>query len=105
MQLMAQQKSIVQNAVVGNGKVGTVAGKVSVQIAGKGMIVIIGLGIPLCSHPYMAHDYTDGGRCQKQCLVGGFGAFVDVQPVMDVVGNTGASVPCTMLLNDKERRR
>ena len=87
---MAQQQVVVQNAVVGQGKVGTAAGKVTIQIARKGMVVIVGLGIALCGHPHMTHDYMCRDRRQKQCLVGGFRAFVDVQPVMTVVGNAGS---------------
>src|SRR5699024_8478386 len=42
MQLMAQQQIVVQNAVVSQGKVGTAAGQMTIQIARKGVVVIVG---------------------------------------------------------------
>lgn len=62
MQLMAQQQIVVQNAVVSQSKVGTAAWKVSIQIAGEGMVVIVILCIPLRGHPHMAHDHMRRGR-------------------------------------------
>ena len=61
------------------------------RLQGNGWLlyVIIGLRIALSGHPHMPHDYARRSGRQKPCLVGCSRAFVDVQPVMAVVGNAG----------------
>lgn len=83
LEAAAQALIVVQHAVVSQGK-----GEASC-LPRKGMVVPGESGIPLSGHTGMPHDRAGVRGNQKLHPVGGAGPFVNVEPPLAVVGNSG----------------